>query len=446
MKTTDMREVLAEVFAMFDDSSVRNWLVDITPVEELSVLSSPALMSSAIAATVTVSHDEVFDKEAIGLNGWFVKNLAIVPVLNIGSVTLGLLIEELHDTNNSRTCPGVREQVMRLVRDSAKGIILSIVEHPRTHTTVVQYLRCVSPVRNLRLFMHFDHDLFREAVDGPKDQLLGKLLPALRLSGIVEQNRFKCATCSAPQEANCCCVLKYYEPQHPHDFQYEAWNSLSHIGDFAGEARLLIFRKDRRMPMVAKLMTQTRIEGGCESTMIPRMRQWSIQNRASCLNVSALNMAMPMQLIGLIGDANAGGMPVHGSSSGGICSVPEQDPSPLTKPITILPRDVTTPERSEDQPVPLTSTEYAPQPPNREIDEERRRKAEIRKAKQREAAAISNKKRQQALNKLRLDSKESKQLVENRRARVRLLLEENQHLKLLIKRKEDMRRRGESRH
>ena len=268
------------------------------PVGDISILTAPVQTEHSIAARITVTGTENTPKYAHIFDFSADFYFCSVPAFSVGGITVGFCTQEpASDASKSALSqlPMGSESVQcnRYVRDDDKGVFLMLATNSKTGTTEIDCISHRSTRKRTRILARFDSESLRQnlktsrGVLHPKD--VSKALSYLSVA--VERRR--CPICGVEDTGECGCVLPFKRPSHPLDFRNERRNMSLHTGKYGGGSTVRLFSNSTAF-IVTELCTKSVIKGSVDRDVIQRLNRYAVQDRMSKLKVNPFAWMMPM--------------------------------------------------------------------------------------------------------------------------------------------------------
>lgn len=289
--SSEVAHVLDDIFTLARIPFVHDFMFTADPVADISILTAPVQKEHAIAARITVSGTETSASYAHVFDFSCDFFFCSIPAFSVGAVTVGLATKEpargpSHATlHTPPSAAGV--QCNRYVRDDERGVFFVMSENPGTGITEVDCMSHRSTRRRTRVCARFHTETLRARLRSDRGVLHPDDLAAALTYLNVCYERRACPLCRADDPGECGCTLPFCRPAHPLDFRNERRNMRLHTGLYRGGSTVRLFNAE--MPfVVTSLSTRSVIKGSLDERVISRLNKYAVQDRMSRLQLNPL--------------------------------------------------------------------------------------------------------------------------------------------------------------
>lgn len=185
-----------------------------------------------------------------------------------------------------------RVRCNRYVRDDEKGVFLMLAENSKTGVTEIDCMSHRSARKRTRILARFDTVKLRKNLKSARGILHPSDISGSLSYLSVAHERRKCPLCGATDNGECGCVLPFKRPMHPLDFRNERRNMSLHTGRYEGESVVRLF--DNMKPfIITSLGTKSVIKGSVDRNVISRLNKYAVQDRMAKLGTNPFAWLMP---------------------------------------------------------------------------------------------------------------------------------------------------------
>lgn len=291
----DVREAIRAVFRSFSKGWQFDFLfgADSRADIDIGLLTGPSQLNSALTGRAKAIREHFSPADGSVRELFIRKNMLCIPAFSVGNISAGIAIEELAETNDFAADVTDKYEFQRYIRDNNQKKIIFISDvSVSSGTTAVRYVKHMSSTESVRVLSVFDSVGFRKAIyDSSRGNLAENLEGALLHMSIVPQSR-SCPVCEMPVLANCNCKLESMLPAHPLDFKAERKRMLQFAGHFVGYGSLDVYKAGRKFAGIP-MATSLSVFGKSNAGALNRLHQWAMYSRISKLKLNLNNTTMP---------------------------------------------------------------------------------------------------------------------------------------------------------
>lgn len=292
----DVKLVLDDIFSVCRLKFVHDFVFTPDPSADISVLTSPTQSQHAVSALITISNVETTASYAHVFDFACNLNYAATPAFSVGPITLGFSTQEpATDTTNASINSLVagpdRVLCNRYVRDDEKGIFFLISDNHHTGVTEVDCCRLLNSRKRIRVCARFTTDSFKEKLQNMNGNITPEhFASSLSYLNVAYESRI-CVVCGGPPTVNCGCQLPFVCPSHPLDFSVQKKNMAVHTGYFEGASTARLFNNAKPF-VLATLASKSAIMGTIDQDVIQRLSRYAVQIRMRQLSLSPLSSSV----------------------------------------------------------------------------------------------------------------------------------------------------------
>lgn len=291
----EVESILDEAFSLCRIPFVHDFMFTTDPVADISILTSPIQMQHAITARISMTGTENSSKFGHAFdycNDFFFYT---VPAFSIECMTVGFSMQQPikggYNEDASRldciqTCVmqgplnGNGVQCSRYVRDDENGMFVILAENNNTGLTELECMKQQTTRKRKRICARFRTERLRRNLQTNRGILHAQEMSrSLSLLSVAYERR-SCPLCYAIDGGECKdCTLPFRRPAHSLDFRNERRNMSLHTGLYEGGSTMRLFNMDQLPYILTELSTTSVIKGSLNHEFISKMNQFAVMDR-----------------------------------------------------------------------------------------------------------------------------------------------------------------------
>ncbi|CAN8066827.1 unnamed protein product [Agarophyton chilense] len=243
-------QLFSQMLRIFDNDDIHNFLFSDEPLQ-MSYLTNPNIEQISIACSAHETKIDPTSPPESSMSDRFGSAHFLTPVFTCNSITFGIGVENaIYYPSMAWHVPETTFSALgefRFVKDDHEGYML-VVSCYDTECIRIEYIKTISPTKQIRCTMGTKRLLFRSATKGGSCNI-DAVFPTLLILQTSYENR-DCTYCGS-KPSKCDCALQTMKPRHPLDHSSFIANMSSRLGTFYGVSHVSMYRENIGMCMGA---------------------------------------------------------------------------------------------------------------------------------------------------------------------------------------------------